>query len=181
MARKHKIPIKEASGEKNLSGSYLISFKLDKISDQDQIIISDIIEGLARAFEHSNGLPKISHLDIEKTDSNGTPLSQKPLKAGDYVKLNSGVEITAQLSEENGTYVVGSKLTSNIIGDVKFTIPEDIQAVVNQVKDHDAELIEFDSTVNVKLRDAETDVEEDVSVNIDAIKINKEYLDKIGE
>ncbi len=181
MSKKHKIPIKEATGEKKLSGSYLISFRLDKISEQDSIIISDIIEGLARTFEHSNSLPKISHLDIEKTDVNGIPLSQKPLKAGDYVKLNQSIELNAQISEEDGTYIVGSKLSTNIIGEIKFTLSEDSQALINEVKGDEVELIDFDSVATVSLLDQETELEEEVTVNIDSVKIKKEYLDKIGE
>ena len=181
MTKKYKIPIKEASGEQNLSGSYHVSFRLDNISEQDQIVVSDIIEGLARTFEHSNGLPKLSHLDIEKTDKSGTPLSQKPLKAGDSVKLNSEITITAQLSEENGSYVVGSKLKADSLGEIQFTLSEDMQALVNAVKEDDIELIDFDSPITIPLLDQETEVEEDVIVSIDSLKIKKEYLDKIGE
>ncbi len=182
MSKKHKIPTKEATGKKNLSGSYLISFRLSDISDKDNIIISDIIEGLARTFEESKGLSKISHLDIEKTDKTGTPLSEKPLKIGDYVKLNQKVVITAAISEENGTYIAGSKLSSNIVGEVEIALSEDSQALINNMKDSEdeIELIDFDSPAEAIITD-EYGEETRVTVNIDSVKVKKDYLDKIGE
>ncbi len=181
MAKKFKIPIKEATGEKNLEGSYLISFKLKDISVEDNIIISDIIEGLARGFEQSTALHKISQIDLEKTDASGTPLSQKPLKVGDFVSLNKDIVIKTQIAKEKDYYVVGSRTATKKVADVELRLPADSHAVINSLKEETVELIDFNSAIAVSLIDPETNEPEDVWINIDAVTIKKEDLDKIGE
>lgn len=182
MSKKHKIPIKEATGKKNLSGSYLISFRLGDISAEDNIILSDIVEGLARGFEESNCLPKLSHIDIEKTDKSGMPLSKKTLKIGDSVKLNRKIVVTASISKEDGIYIAGSKLSSNIVGEIELALSEDSQAIINDIKkkSDEVELIDFDSPAEAIITSRYGD-EERIVVNIDSVKVKTDYLDRIGE
>jgi hypothetical protein len=178
--KKHKIPIKEATGEKNLSGNYQITFNLSNISDKDGVIITDIIEGLARTFEHSNALPKIAKIDIEKLDVNGTPYSETPIKVGDHVKLNKQVTVVTTINKDNEIYVIGSS-SGEQVAEVEAHLPEESEAIVNAIHNDEVELIDFSSALSVTLSDNETGDEDEIIVNVDAVKVKLEDLDKIGE
>lgn len=180
MSKKHKLPFKEATGERNLSGSYLISFRLTNLSEKDDLIISDIIEGIARSFEDSEVLSKVSHVDVEKTDKSGIPLSQKTLKIGSSAQLNQKVLVTVPLKEDNGHYITSSKLSSQIAPEIEIALAENSQATINDIKGNYAELIDLDATAEAIMTD-EYGEEQIVSIDIDSVLVPLEFLDNIGD
>ena len=178
----HKIPWEELSGNKNLNGKYKISFILD-ISEDDEISLTDIAHSITSGFQGHPVLNKISQLDLEKTDKNGTLYSQKTvLKAGDSVVINSSIELKSQISNYNGKYVIGSRNEeAESLGEMTVKIPAGIKAKVNQVTEKGVELIDFDSHILVPLEEVETGMIEDVPVHLNTVILSDISIDSLME
>ena len=167
----HKIPWEELSGNKNLNGKYLVSFILD-ISEDDDISLTDIAHSITSGFEGHPVLNKISHLDLEKTDKNGIPYSQKKasLKPGDSVVINSPVELRSNIQSHKGKYIIGSRQeNAEELGEMIIKIPAGIKAKVNQVTEKGVELIDFDSHILVPLEEVETGMIEEVPIHLNNV------------
>jgi len=179
----HKIPWEELSGSKNLNGKYIVSFILD-ISEDDDISVTDIAHSITSGFEGHPVLNKISQLDLEKTDKNGTPYSKKnaSLKAGDSVVINYPVELKSQIANYNGKYIIGSlNEEAEPLGEMVVKIPAGMKARVNKVTDQGVELTDFDSHILVPLEDIESEMIEDVPVFLNNVIFKDINIDSLME
>jgi hypothetical protein len=178
----YKIPWDELSGEKNLKGTYKVTFLVD-ISDDDQMSIDDLRQSIAYSVEGDPVLNKISRLDLEKTDKAGQAIpTMGAFKVGDMVIVTEDVEVTAKVEDYNGRLIVGAKnLVTEAVGDGILIVPAGSKARINKIEENNVELIDFEGTVSASLQNAETSEISDVSVNIDSIIFSNKYIAPVTE
>lgn len=173
----YKIPWDELSGEKNLKGTYKVTFFVD-IADDDQMSIDDLHQAIASSVSGDPVLYKIAKLDLEKTDKEGKALPpQAEYKVGDIVIITEDVELTAKIEDYEGRYVVGAKnLVTAPVGDGILVVPQGIRATINKIDGDQVELIDFDSTMSASLQNVETEETSDVLVNVDSVIFSNKYI-----
>jgi hypothetical protein len=173
-----KLPKKELLGEKQLDGVYKVSFNIE-VSTSDDLFIDDLTQALANGFDDSTVLPKISNLDLEKLNKDGS-LKSKDLQVGDIVRLTTDTKINANILYDDGYYVIGKETeTTESLGEMSVILKAGSHAVVNQITKEGIELIDFDSCVEVPLMDPETDEINTTQVNVDLITLEDVNLERV--
>jgi hypothetical protein len=181
MINKFKLPLSESSGSKSLNGAYKVSFDIN-ISSDDKILIDDLTQAIASGFEDSIILAKISHLDFEKVNKDGSVKQVKPVKVGDVVRLINDIEIVATILYDEGYYTIGKEtLTTQNLGEMEVVLTKDSTAIVNQIIKEGVELIDFDSSVTVPLEDPETSEICDSQVNIDLVTLDTTDVEAVED
>jgi hypothetical protein len=177
MEQNPKLPIHEASGKRPLDGSYKVSFNIE-MSSEDNFTISDLTQALSEGFEP--WIERVANVSVEKLTKEGKPEEPRILKVGDRVRFSKAVTVKATILEDDGYYSVGMPTESSAeVGEHDITITEGSHAIVNQIKDGKAELIEIDTEAMVSFKNNETDEVWENPVSVDKVLVDVNVVEGV--
>ena len=164
------------SDEKPLSGTFKVSFNVN-LSMKDSMFLADIAQAITEGFNDSPVLSKLANLDIEDV----TPPAV--VRPGDLVTFKDTLKVRAHVFEDKGSFVLKDSMYGDLrdLGEFEVILSGQHQATVNCITKEGVELIDFNTAVDIPLRDPDTDEIEETPAYITSLTVSPLAIAKVEE